>query len=80
MILMVVGDKGVRALFQGKWDLMRSNTVWFTGISSSFKISELNNLGAGFFVSVRAVSLVLIEEQPKKTIGINIRIHRIVLS
>jgi hypothetical protein len=77
MILMVVGDKGARALFQGKEDLMRSNTVCFTGISSAFKNSALNNLGAGESVSLRVISLVLIEEQPRKIDVINNRIKRI---
>ena len=77
---MVVGDKGSIALFQGKEPLMRSTIVFFTGISSEFKISELNILGGWFFASVRAVSLVLIEEQPTKVIIITTIINRIVLS
>ena len=56
---------------------MRSNTVCFTGISSAFKSSVLNNLGVGESVSLRVISLVLIEEQPTKAIIINTSIKRI---
>jgi hypothetical protein len=56
---------------------MRSSTVCFTGISSACKSSALNNLGVGESASLRVISLVLIEEQPRKIDVTNNRIKRI---
>lgn len=77
---MVERDKGSRALFHGKTPLIRWTVVFLTGISSAFKKSELNNLGVGDITSVRAVSLVLVDEQPSKVIVIKTKTSRIILS
>jgi hypothetical protein len=80
MMPMVERDRGSLALFQGKIPLTRWTVVFLTGISSAFKKSELNNLGVGDITSVRAVSLVLVDEQPSKVIVIKTKTSRIILS